>query len=255
MAKFRYAPIPEEVLCDPRLSWTMKGRYGLLVGAAFNREALRMSLEGIARLWSEAEGRHISPESVGAYLATMAQAGLIRRQQLNRYDWETMLLKRYDPRSHSAATATAQPQPATAQPTVETPMPSRGLEFETPISSEGLRPGSGALVTSELTDVVDVWTQIDNLQQHQQLVIVNTLLRIGVKPKTALEFAQTRPWGVVRDWVCYALTNEGIRRPDAFVVAGLGANETPPFPPVPGSTEARQYRQILRDLGVPEEDI
>ena len=254
MAKFHYAPIPEEVLCDPKLSWTMKGRYGLLVGAAFNRESLNFSLEKIAELWSEAEGEAIDAESAGAYLGLMAQAGLIRREQAGRYNWRTRLLKRYI--GHQTATEqnrTDRTEQTEQAVITEPPGSSRGLEAETPrpsrgLSPEGPIPASGAVINSN--DVVDdFWDQVDRLE-HQQQQLFDALLKICVQPETAYEFVTTKVLARIETWIVYALINEKIKDPAGFVVAMVGGDKIPFYAPRPGSAEARRYKEILREMGL-----
>ena len=237
MAKFRYAPIPHEVLCDPNLSWTMKGRYALLLGAAFNNEVLDLSLDEIAELWSEAEGELIDPESVGWYLTQMAKAGLIQRERKDKYTWHTKLLKRYDPQhSHSTAQPDS-PQPQhspqlqftaqSTQPQCETLRSSKG-QTARPLaqaqgqSSETLRPGSGSLVTNSVVVVDDL-----SLQQQQTYF---SLVRFGVFRETALDLARR---GVapedVKAWIEYIQAHaDDIRNPPGLLVANLGAGRRPP---------------------------
>jgi len=231
MPKFLYSPIPATVLCNPELSPLMKLRYGILLGAAFNRQILKKSLAGIAELWAEAEGEPIDAGSAGAYLGKMAAAGLIQREQVNRYTWTTHLLYRYDKNRQTATNkqptnSHRQPQTdsqQTATEISETPTPCGGLESETPTLREGLMPASGAYLTKEV--VVDDLSELN----HQQQQLVNYLKLLGVLPDTALSFALE---GVGLEdavyWGEYAKQSKGLRNPAGFVVTKLGSGEEPP---------------------------
>ncbi|MBC8445777.1 MAG: hypothetical protein H8D74_01120 [Chloroflexi bacterium] len=225
MAKFHYAPIPSTVLCNPALSASMKLRYGILIGAAFNKQTLKMSLAEIGALWAEAEGTTLDIDSVTAYLGKMAQAGLIRRERQGRYNWITHLLQRYDKRTTNKQTANTQTnsqhtnkQPQHAPPAQDlTPTPHGGQNHLTPTG------GSGSLLTT--LDVVVVSKSLS--QQQQQLV--SYLERFGILAKTALSLALL---GVDLEdavyWVEYTKLQANLRSPTGFVITKLSSREEPP---------------------------
>jgi hypothetical protein len=102
--KFRYAPVPWEILTAPT-TWILKGRYTCLLGMAFNRPTLRAPLEEIATVWSEME--HEPPlqvEAVAWNLREMAKLGWLTRRRIGQDQWVTELLVRYD-RDHAASPA------------------------------------------------------------------------------------------------------------------------------------------------------
>jgi len=233
MSRFRYAPLPQEVLCDPELSWTMKGRYGLLLGVAYNKETLDYSLDQIAALWSEAEGQAIDIDSVSAYLGQMSQAGLIRRERKNNYRWETKLLKRYvsgrqtQTDSHRQTATDRQIQTDTDSQ-IQAATDSQSREQLTPMSSRGQNltpsPGSGSLLNNN--DVDDVVSRLD----HQQQQLFYYLVKRGIFRSTALDFASMRiPLAEAVGWGEYAWSQRHhLKNYAGLIVSKLGVRDPAP---------------------------
>jgi len=201
----------------------MKLRYGLLVGAAFNRTIVKFSLTAIGSLWAEAEGEPISAASVTAYLGKMVEAGLITRYRRGRFDWITELHKLYKPNTttnNQTQDNDLTPTPGSGSNSL-TPTPNRSQNRLTPT------PASRSLVTSA-DDVVD-FDHIYNDMDQQQQQLVDRLERFNIATATAMGLAQA---GISeRDvilWITYTKTQKSIRNPTGFVISKLNRREPPP---------------------------